>query len=78
MSIWALTLSALVALGNSKAIVTNNCRKDVYIWSVPEKTDLASNLSISPGKRYEEPWRSGTAVSPGVAIKISTERSTLR
>ncbi|KAL1600446.1 hypothetical protein SLS60_006832 [Paraconiothyrium brasiliense] len=74
MSIWVLTLSALVALGHSKAIVTNNCRKDVYIWSVPEKTDLASNLSISPGKRYEEPWRSGTAVSPGVAIKISTER----
>jgi hypothetical protein len=68
-----LALSALLALGHSKAIVTNNCRKDVYIWSVPEKSDLANNLSISPGKRYEEPWRSGTAVSPGVAIKVTTE-----
>ncbi|KAJ4295109.1 hypothetical protein N0V90_007118 [Kalmusia sp. IMI 367209] len=67
-----LTLSALVALGQTKAIVTNNCRKDVYIWSVPERPDLANNLSISPGKRYEEPWRSGTGVNPGVAIKVST------
>ncbi|KAF2449687.1 hypothetical protein P171DRAFT_198417 [Karstenula rhodostoma CBS 690.94] len=68
-----LALSALVALGHSKAIVTNNCRKDVYIWSVPEKADLPNNLSISPGKRYEEPWRSGTSVSPGISIKVSTE-----
>lgn len=68
-----LALSALVALGHSKAIVTNNCRRDVYIWSVPEKADLANNLSISPGKRYEEPWRPGTSVAPGIAIKISTE-----
>jgi hypothetical protein len=68
-----LALGALVALGYSKAIVTNNCRKDVYIWSVPEKADLANNLSISPGKRYEEPWRPGTAITPGVAIKVTTE-----
>ncbi|KAL5387904.1 hypothetical protein DPSP01_003303 [Paraphaeosphaeria sporulosa] len=68
-----LALSALVAIGHSKAIITNNCRKDVYIWSVPEKADLANNLSISPGKRYEEPWRSGTSTNPGVAIKVSTE-----
>ncbi|KAF1977559.1 hypothetical protein BU23DRAFT_550856 [Bimuria novae-zelandiae CBS 107.79] len=68
-----LTLSALVALGHTKAIVTNNCRKDIYLWSVPERPDLANNLSISPGKRYEEPWHSGTAVTPGIAIKVSTE-----
>ncbi|KAJ4360676.1 uncharacterized protein N0V89_001243 [Didymosphaeria variabile] len=74
MALRVLILSVLVALGHSKAIVTNKCRKDVYIWSVPEKADLANNLSISPGKRYEEPWRSGTTVIPGVAIKISTER----
>lgn len=69
----SLALGALVALSHSKAIITNNCRKDVYIWSVPEKADLADNLSISPGKRYEEPWRSGTNVHPGIAIKVSTE-----
>ncbi|KAL5446609.1 hypothetical protein PMIN07_001456 [Paraphaeosphaeria minitans] len=71
---WVLALSALVALSYSKAIITNNCRKDIYIWSVPEKSDLANNLSISPGKRYEEPWRSGTSVHPGIAIKVSTEQ----
>lgn len=69
----AFTIGALAALGYSKAIITNNCRKDVYIWSVPGKEDYADNLSISPGKRYEEPWRSGTAVNPGVAIKVSTK-----
>lgn len=68
-----LVLSGLVALGHPKAIITNNCRKDIYIWSVPAKADLADNLSISPGKRYEEPWRSGSVVNPGIAIKVSTE-----
>lgn len=66
-------LGALAALGQPKAIITNNCRKDVFIWSIPQGANLASNLSISSGKRYEEPWRYGTDVNPGIAIKISTE-----
>lgn len=68
-----LAVGALVALCHTKAVVTNNCQKDVYVWSVPEQPDLATNIALEPGKRYGEPWRAGTAVSPGIAIKISSE-----
>ncbi|KAL6707758.1 hypothetical protein ACN47E_003879 [Coniothyrium glycines] len=70
----ALTLSALVALSQAKAIVTNNCPHEVYIWSVPRiGASHTQNLPIRPGGRYEEPWRRGTSVTPGIALKISSE-----
>jgi hypothetical protein len=70
-----LTLGALVALAQAKAIVTNRCESTVYLWSVPEKSGVADNLPLAPGKRYEEPWRYGDSVTPGVAIKISPEEN---
>jgi hypothetical protein len=66
-----LTLSALVALSQAKAIVTNQCEHDVYIWSVPESQGMAKGLSVAPGGRYDEPWRAGTSINPGIAIKVS-------
>jgi hypothetical protein len=72
MVIQILALSALVALTQAKAIVTNNCKHNVYLWSVPGKSGVADNLAIGPGKRYEEPWRYGTTVNPGIAIKVSS------
>lgn len=68
-----LTLSALVVLTHAKAIVTNQCKDDVYIWSVPVKPDYPENIPIPSGRRYEEPWRYGTSVNPGIAIKVSPE-----
>lgn len=68
-----LTVGALVALGQAKAVVTNNCHTHVYIWSVPNQPGLANNLPLGPGARYEEPWRPGTVGTPGIAIKVSTE-----
>lgn len=70
----ALTLSALVALVQARAIVTNNCPHQVYIWSVPRVgSSHTDNLPVKPGGRYEEPWRFGTDTTPGIAIKISTQ-----
>jgi hypothetical protein len=66
-----LALNALVALSQAKAIVTNQCGHDVYIWSVPEAQGIAKGLSVAPGGRYDEPWRTGTSVNPGIAIKVS-------
>lgn len=70
-----LTFSALVALVHAKAIVTNQCEQTVYLWSVPGKSGVADNLPVGPGKRYEEPWRYGDSINPGVAIKISPEEN---
>jgi hypothetical protein len=67
-----LTLSTLVALSQAKAIVSNHCEHDVYIWSVPEAQGMARGLSLSSGGRYDEPWRTGTSVNPGIAIKVSS------
>ncbi|KAF2787046.1 hypothetical protein K505DRAFT_329923 [Melanomma pulvis-pyrius CBS 109.77] len=67
----ALTFNALVALAQAKAIVSNQCAHDVYLWSVPDAQGYASALPIGSGKQYNEPWRLGTSVSPGIAIKVS-------
>jgi hypothetical protein len=66
-----LALGTLVAFTQAKAIVTNRCENTVYLWSVPGKSGVADNLPVGPGKRYEEPWRYGNAVNPGIAIKMS-------
>lgn len=67
-------LSALVALAQAKAIVTNQCAFPVYIWSVPQVgSSHTDNVPIKPGGRYEEPWRHGTSTNPGVAIKVSPQ-----
>ncbi len=69
-----LTLSALVALAQAKAIVTNHCSEVIYIWSIPHVgSSNVENLPINPGGRYEEPWRYGTDENPGIAIKISSQ-----
>lgn len=70
-----LALGTFVALAQAKAIITNHCGSDVHVWSVPFVEGVADNLSIGPGKRYEEPWRYGTPTNPGIALKISTEHN---
>jgi hypothetical protein len=71
----ALTISVIVALTHAKAIITNYCEHTVYLWSIPGKSGVADNLPVGPGKRYEEPWRYGDSVNPGVAIKVSPEEN---
>ncbi|KAI8935329.1 hypothetical protein NX059_007914 [Plenodomus lindquistii] len=67
-----LTLGALVALSQAKAIVTNNCPQDVYIWSVPQSgSSNTVGLPVKSGSHFEEAWRYGTSTNPGVAIKVS-------
>jgi len=67
-----LTLSALLALAQAKAIVTNHCHYDIFLWSVPQTGSTYTNaLPLKSAGRYEEPWRYGTQVNPGIAIKIS-------
>ncbi|CBY01739.1 predicted protein [Plenodomus lingam JN3] len=69
-----LTLGALVALSQAKAIVTNSCPHDVYIWSVPQSgSSKIVGLPVKSGGHYEEAWRRGTAITPGIAIKISAQ-----
>ncbi|KAF2020718.1 hypothetical protein BU24DRAFT_7539 [Aaosphaeria arxii CBS 175.79] len=66
-----LALSALTALARSKAIVTNSCPYDVYVWSVVEAKHYAENLPLKSGEKYVEQFRYGTPTNPGVAIKVS-------
>lgn len=65
------TITALVALSQAKAFITNQCPQSVYVWSVP--TNGTANVELSPNGRYEEPWRYGSKEHPGIALKISTE-----
>ncbi|CAE6995993.1 hypothetical protein CFE70_000214 [Pyrenophora teres f. teres 0-1] len=69
-----LTVTALVALTQAKAIVTNNCPFNVYVWSVPNVPhgSMAENVPIKSGGHYQEPWRLGSLSNPGVSIKISS------
>ena len=69
-----LTATALVALTQAKAIVTNNCPFTVYLWSIPNVVgaSLTENVPIKSGGHYQEPWRLGSPTNPGVAIKISS------
>jgi hypothetical protein len=69
-----LTLGALVALAQAKAIITNHCGATVYLSSVPEKDGVADKLPLAPGKQYVEPWRRGTKDTPGIAIKITPDQ----
>lgn len=69
-----ITVSTLVAFAHAKAIITNNCPRDVYIWSVPHIGSAhTANLALPPGSRYEEPWHYGTTDHPGIALKISPQ-----
>jgi hypothetical protein len=71
----ALPVLALVALAEARAIVTNHCPYNVYVWSVPQvlSSSHTDNVPIKPGGQYREPWRHGSLINPGVAIKISTK-----
>jgi hypothetical protein len=75
----AITFVALAALAQSKAIITNNCEKDVYVWSIPNNGAYAYNQAIKPaGGQYIETFHQGTAVNPGIAIKVSSELNGIR
>ncbi|CAN9138766.1 unnamed protein product [Alternaria sp. RS040] len=71
----ALPVLTFVALAQARAIVTNHCLYNVYVWSVPQilSSSHTDNVPIKPGGQYQEPWRHGSIVNPGVAIKISTK-----
>ncbi|KAF1833725.1 hypothetical protein BDW02DRAFT_369656 [Decorospora gaudefroyi] len=70
-----LVLSALVALIQARAIVTNLCPYNVYVWSIPQvlSSSNTNNIPIRPGGQYLEPWRHGSTTNPGIAIKISPQ-----
>ncbi|USP81365.1 uncharacterized protein yc1106_08639 [Curvularia clavata] len=64
----------LFALVRARAIVTNECQHNVWIWSVPFiGSSHTENVPIKPGGQYQEPWRLGLFETPGVAIKVSTQ-----
>jgi hypothetical protein len=63
------TITALVALSYARAIITNNCKQPIYLWSVPNGVE---NLELLSGVTYNEPWRHGTEQQPGIALKVST------
>jgi hypothetical protein len=71
----ALPVLTFVALAQARAIVTNHCPYNVYVWSVPQvlSSSHTDNVPIKPGGQYQEPWRHGSIANPGVAIKISTK-----
>lgn len=69
----SLIFGALVTLTNSKLIVTNDCMRDVYVWSVPNTKGYASNKAIKAGGgQYVETFHQGNHGS-GIAVKISPE-----
>lgn len=68
------TLSALLAIAQSKAVVTNLCPKDVYVWSVPRIGGFAENQRVKAhGGQYIEEFHTGTDITPAIAIKVSPE-----
>ncbi|EOA92081.1 hypothetical protein ACJQWK_04150 [Exserohilum turcicum] len=68
------TLVLLVALTWARAIVTNECQHNVWIWSHPVTgSSHTENVPIKPSGQYQEPWRLGTPDAPGIAIKISSQ-----
>ncbi|CAG5140069.1 uncharacterized protein ALTATR162_LOCUS629 [Alternaria atra] len=71
----ALPILTFLALAQARAIVINHCPYSVYVWSVPQvlSSSHTDNVPIKPGGQYQEPWRHGSIVNPGVAIKISTK-----
>ncbi|KAG9187356.1 hypothetical protein G6011_05227 [Alternaria panax] len=71
----ALPVLTFVALAHARAIVTNHCPYNVYVWSVPQvlSSSHTDNVPIKPGGQYQEPWRHGSIAIPGVAIKVSSE-----
>lgn len=69
-----LTAALLVALTWARAIITNECQYNVWIWSHPVTgTSHTENIPIKPGGQYQEPWRFGTPDAPGISIKISAQ-----
>ena len=71
----ALPVLAFAALAQARAFVTNHCSYPVYIWSIPQvlSGSHTNNLSLKPQGQYQEPWRHGSSMNPGVAIKVSTK-----
>lgn len=64
----------LLTLAQARAIVTNKCQHNVWIWSFPFLgPSHTENVPVKPGGQYREPWRLGSIDVPGVAIKISTQ-----
>ncbi|KAF2001857.1 hypothetical protein P154DRAFT_618941 [Amniculicola lignicola CBS 123094] len=71
----ALAVGALATIATraqAKAVVSNHCPYPVYTWSVPKVGGVAENLPVAPGGRYEESFRFGTVINPGIAIKVSS------
>jgi hypothetical protein len=69
----SLMLCALVVLSQSKAVVTNRCPTDVFLWSIPSSSGYAENIRIQPHGQYDETFHRGTGTTPDIAIKISPE-----
>jgi hypothetical protein len=71
----ALPVLTFAALAQARAIVSNHCPYPVYVWSVPQvlSSSHTDNVSLKPRGQYQEPWRHGSSMNPGVAIKVSTK-----
>ncbi|ORY13032.1 hypothetical protein BCR34DRAFT_277745 [Clohesyomyces aquaticus] len=68
-----LAMGGLVALAQSKAVISNMCSHPIYVWSVPAVPGAAENFVLKPNTIYEEPFRHGTTINPGIAIKVTME-----
>ncbi|KAA8642868.1 hypothetical protein EYZ11_010722 [Aspergillus tanneri] len=71
LSNFLVTLAALAPLASAtgKAIVKNNCKDPVYLWSVGGS--VGPKQTIKPGESYSEVFRRDPA-SGGISLKITT------
>jgi hypothetical protein len=69
-----LPLALLVAVAHSKAIVTNNCPNDVYVWSLPETGLHVANEPIKAnGGQYSEYFHQGSPDGAGISVSVASE-----
>lgn len=66
-----LAFSALVAIAQSKAVITNLCKDTVYIWSIPNGNSAAYGQALLPGSQYIESFRKGPEIHTGWSVKVS-------
>lgn len=68
LAITLLLVGHVAAAG--RAIITNNCTADVYIYSIPATGPLGlQNLTITPGGTYTEPFGPRSDYG-GIALKV--------
>ncbi|KAF2261972.1 hypothetical protein CC78DRAFT_328291 [Lojkania enalia] len=48
----AVSFGALLAVAQSRAVISNNCNGTVHLWAIPQAPGHAFNLALAPGSSY--------------------------